>query len=56
VIVDLGRDRRSQLAEARRRLVAGPAPVLGFVATGNEDGPGRTFDSRELEDRLEIAR
>ena len=36
-IVDLGRDRRGQLAEARRRLAATSATVLGFIGTGKTD-------------------
>jgi Mrp family chromosome partitioning ATPase len=46
VIVDVGRDRRGQLAEARRRLAATSATVLGLIGTAKEDGaaayaPGR---------------
>jgi receptor protein-tyrosine kinase len=56
VVVDLGRDRKAQLVEARRRLAAGPALSLGLIATGNEDGPARAFDRTEIEDRLEAVR
>ena len=41
-IVDLGRDRRGQLAEARRRLAATSATVLGFIGTGRRTRRPRT--------------
>jgi polysaccharide biosynthesis transport protein len=57
VIVDVGRDRRGQLAEARRRLAATSATVLGLIGTAKEDGaaaypPGRL----ESETGVEVLR
>ena len=56
-IVDLGRDRRGQLAEARRRLAATSATVLGFIGTGKADEAAAYAAERtHLEDRLEAIR
>lgn len=42
VIAQVGRDRRSMLAEARRRLAASPVTVLGFVGVG-KGAPERAY-------------
>ncbi|HZQ64809.1 MAG TPA: Wzz/FepE/Etk N-terminal domain-containing protein [Gaiellaceae bacterium] len=56
VIVELGHDRRGHLAEARRRLAASSATVLGFIGSGKEDGAGYSGDRFEVHDRLEAVR
>lgn len=56
-IVDLGRDRRGQLAEARRRLTATSATVLGFIGTGKADeATAYAPDRANLHERLEAIR
>ena len=56
-IVDLGRDRRGQLAEARRRLTATSATVLGFIGTGKTDeATAYAADRAQLDERLEAIR
>ena len=56
-IVDLGRDRRGQLAEARRRLAATSATVLGFIGTGKTDeATAYTPDRAELDEHVEAIR
>jgi Mrp family chromosome partitioning ATPase len=57
-IVDLGRDRRGQLAEARRRLTATSATVLGFIGTGKADEASAYAPDRAArpDERLEAIR
>jgi Mrp family chromosome partitioning ATPase len=57
MIVEVGRDRRGQLAEARRRLAATSATVLGFIGTGKQDGPTTYTSERAIvSDRMEAIR
>jgi receptor protein-tyrosine kinase len=57
VIADVGHDRRGQLAEARRRLAATSATVLGFVGTGKEDDATVYAAGRlDSDDRVEMLR
>jgi Mrp family chromosome partitioning ATPase/capsular polysaccharide biosynthesis protein len=56
-IVDIGHDRRGQLAEARRRLAATSATVLGFIGTGKADeATAYAPDRAHLDERLETIR
>jgi len=56
-IVDLGRDRRGQLTEARRRLAATSATVLGFIGTGKADETAAYAPDRaRLDESLEAIR
>jgi succinoglycan biosynthesis transport protein ExoP len=56
-IVDIGRDRRGQLAEARRRLAATSATVLGFIGTGKADeATAYAPDRAPFDERLEAIR
>jgi Mrp family chromosome partitioning ATPase/capsular polysaccharide biosynthesis protein len=52
-IVEIGRDRRGQLAEARRRLAATSATVLGFIGTGKADeATAYAPDRTQLDERV----